>query len=903
MSESTAPARSASARRRPWLSAGAAVLLASCLSLRSREASTPPGGVVRATLDNGLQVVLVRSALAPVVTQQVTYFAGSNQSPAGFPGTAHAVEHMMFRGSPGLSGDQLSQISAQLGGDENAYTTDTTTTFFLTVPSEDLNTILRIEAIRMRGVDMRSEDWDTERGAIEQEVARDNSNPFYVLEAKARERIFAGAPYADTGLGTKPSFDATTVETLKSFHDTWYGPDNALLVIAGDIDPQSVLADVKSLFGSIPRKGVPSQPRPVFRAVQPEVFRSTTDQASGTVAFVFRTPGYRSPDLPAVQILSQVLDSPRGAISALTYDGKALGSGFFQQTFPDTGLAIAYAELPRGADADALQRELRSAVEKAGSDIPRDLVDAERRRVVLDARLRNGSISDLARSWTDAVALEGLDSPDREVAMLERVDAGAVKRAARDYLDFGHAMTLVLTPGAASENAGGGQVFGTAESFASTPEKPVELPDWAAAALARLPHPRPPFQPAVSELPNGVRLIVQPLPGSGAVSLSGSVHTDEKRQAPAGKDGVSDLMNTLLDWGPRNKSRSQFEAEMDGIGAEYSTGTRFSLQVLPGYFDKGVQLMAEDLLDPSFPEDAFASQKRAEAQQAQGRVSSPRYRFGQAVRQSLAPEGDPSARSPTPQTIDSLTLEDVRAYHRSVVRPDETTIVVMGDIEPGAAREVVSRYFGSWKAEGPKPVLDYPPVPPSRPGFVFVPDPVTEQDEVVLAETVALDYNDPDHYALQLGNEFLGGASFASPLYRELRVKRGLVYSVGSSTSFTRTRGLFSLSFGAYPDRVDEAGQLAVQVVQSMANASLSDQDLHLAKAQALRQIELTSQTASAIADQWLGYSEEGLPLDRLYEVAARYEALTAADIQQAFGKYLDTSRLSRFVLGRPLPK
>ena len=137
MSESTACGRRAPARRRLWIAAGAAVLLGGCLSLGSREASTQPGGVVRATLDNGLQVVLVRSPLAPVVTQQVTYLAGGNQSPAGFPGTAHAVEHMMFRGSPGLSGDQLSQISAQLGGDENAYTTPTTTTFYFTVPSKE----------------------------------------------------------------------------------------------------------------------------------------------------------------------------------------------------------------------------------------------------------------------------------------------------------------------------------------------------------------------------------------------------------------------------------------------------------------------------------------------------------------------------------------------------------------------------------------------------------------------------------------------------------------------------------------------------------------------------------------------------------------------------------------------
>ena len=169
--------------------------------------------------------------------------------------------------------------------------------------------------------------------------------------------------------------------------------------------------------------------------------------------------------------------------------------------------------------------------------------------------------------------------------------------------------------------------------------------------------------------------------------------------------------------------------------------------------------------------------------------------------------------------------------------PDETTIVVMGKIDPETARAVIEKYFGAWKADGPKPVLDFQPVAPSQPQEAFMGDEVRQQNDVVLAETLPLTYEDPVHNALALGNEFLGGGSFASPLYRELRVKRGLVYSVGSSTSFGRTRSSFSLSFGAAPEKVLEAKQIAVQVVKDMADKPISDADLHLAKAQALRQI------------------------------------------------------------------
>src|SRR4051812_11341838 len=235
-------------------------------------AQSADSNVTRATLDNGLHVVIVRDTLAPVATIEDNYLAGGNETPRGFPGMAHAQEHMAFRGCDSLTADQIAAIYAQLGADQNADTQQNITQYFVTVPSKDLDVALRVDAACMADVADSQDQWVQERGAMQQEVARDLSNPTYKFITRLNKDLFAGTPYEQDALGTKSSFDQTTGESLKKFYRDWYAPNNAILVIAGDVDPVSTLAKIRQYYGSIPRRPIPARPAVNLQPVPADSF-------------------------------------------------------------------------------------------------------------------------------------------------------------------------------------------------------------------------------------------------------------------------------------------------------------------------------------------------------------------------------------------------------------------------------------------------------------------------------------------------------------------------------------------------------------------------------------------------------------------------------------------------------
>ncbi len=356
-------------------------------------ADTPVAGtdsVLRTTLTNGLQVVIVRNTIAPVMSQPwstITASVPMNARPR-FPAGLTPRNTWMFRGSPGLSADQLAAISAAFGGDDNADTQQAVTQYFFTTPAENLSVALQVEATRMRDLSPDKSLWTRERGAIEQEVAQDLSNPEYVFYMQLLAALFKDSPYEHDALGTRPSFDKTTGTDLRHFHNTWYAPNNAVLVIVGNVDPDIVLAQVKTAFDDLPAKVLPSRPDFHFSPVQPASLKLDTDLPYGLTALTFRFPGTESPDFAAVQILSDVLSSQRGDLYGLVPQGQALFAEFAYNPLPKAGLGYAVAGFPAGSDATNLLNQVKGILLAAITNgVSADLVEAAKRREILKRRI------------------------------------------------------------------------------------------------------------------------------------------------------------------------------------------------------------------------------------------------------------------------------------------------------------------------------------------------------------------------------------------------------------------------------------------------------------------------------------------------------------------------------------
>ncbi len=869
----------------------------------NQSSSSAESEITRATLDNGMRVVIVRDPLAPVATIENNYLVGGDETPTGFPGMAHAQEHMAFRGCSGLTADQISAIYAQLGGYMDADTQQNITQYFVTVPSQDLEVALRVDAACMSNVEDSQEQWAQERGAIEQEVSRDLSNPIYKFITRLNQDMFAGTPYAQDALGTRPSFEQTTGAMLKGFYEKWYGPNNSILVITGDVDPIATLAKVKQLYGSIPRKALAAKKTVSLQPVKAESF--TLDSNLGYLLSIlsFRFPGTDSPDFAAARVLSDVLSSQRAQLYDLVPQGKALGTEFaLLETYPKASIAFALGAIPAGADPTSINADLKKIIsDYAANGVPADLVDAAKKSEVASAEFSRNSITNLAALWSQALAAEGRQSPEEDVDAIKRVTLADVNRAAKTYLQTQNAIQTVLKPVPSGE-AAAAKGFGGSEKATSTPTKPVALPDWAETAVKSLRVPKSTVHPNDMTLSNGIRLIVQTETTSPTITLIGSIKTQTQLETPPGQDGVSDVIEGLFSYGTKTLDRIAFQKALDDIAASESAGANFNLKVLKQDFARGVELLADNELHPALPQDAFKVVQQQTAELSDGEMKSPAYHMDRALQKALLPAGDPLLRETTPKTISSLTYNDLSAYYAKTFRPDLTTIVIIGDITPEQARPVIEKYFGTWQASGKKPDVVLPPIPANKASAVNVPDPSQVQDTVELVQALEMNRFTPDYYALQVGNHVLGGGFYATRLYRDLRQQAGYVYNIDDSLSAGETRSTYSIDYGCDPQNVSKARVMVERELYDMQKTNVTPAELQQAKALLLRQIPLAESSEDAVAGGFVSRARIGLPLDEPTRAAEKYFNMTADQVRAAFAKYVSPANFVQVVRG-PAPQ
>jgi zinc protease len=880
-------------RQRFFFAAAAAVGLFAALGTSARCESNDVG---RATLANGLRVVVVRNTLAPVVTAVLNYEAGSDEQ--WVPGLAHATEHMMFRGSQTLSSSALMESIGITGGDLDADTTSTVTQYFFTVPSAYLDIALRAERSRATGLLMSQALWKEERGAITQEVQQDNSNAFYRLFVKMQNRIIGGTPYAKNTLGTVGDF-AHNVDSsqLLKFYKEWYHPNNAVYVITGNVDPAQTIARVRALFGDVPSAKLPPRAPVRLAPLHAALYRDTSDQAFTGVAFGYRFPGSNSPDYAAGQILGDVLTSQRSIFGGLPFTGKALGTQFFTQDYPKVSVGVAFAAVPVTVPPQTIAGEMRTILENyKKTGVPADLVEVAKLREISQLEFSGNSIEGQAFEWSQAIAVQGLSSPDDMISRFERITPADVDNVLRKYVDNRNAVVIYAVPKNSGATNSGGEMAKENNQIPPTTHEP--LPDWAQRILQSLSVPEQTISPSDMTLSNGMRLIVQPERNTRTVVVSGSIDSNPQVQEPAGQEGIRDVTDSLFPYGTSTYDRIGLQTELDKIAATATAGTDFGVNVLSSHFERGVELLADEELHPAMRDADFKIVAGQMVGGLTGEMTSPDHLTQVALNKALYPAGDPAQRFATPKSVSALTLAEAKRWYSTAYRPDMTTVVVIGDTTPEAARALFERYFGGWKAAGPKPNVEFPAVPPSVAAQVHVPATGRVQSSVRLVETLGLVRSDPAWPQLQVANTVLTGGFYSSLLYHDLREIHGYVYDIESRVSAGKTRATFGLDYGCDPQNVTPAQAQISGILTQLTQAPIAADRLLRSKALLMGEVPIREASYDGVTAQLLDYATLGLPLDQNLVDARAELSATAQSVREAIEKYVRPQGFVRVVTG-----
>ena len=876
------------------LAAGALLLPQWTLAQNAPQTSSD---AVRATLANGMRVVLLPNKLAPVATTVLTYGVGSDDDT--MPGIAHAAEHMMFRGTADVSATQFAEMAARAGAQYDAETTNIATTYYFKIPSAYTGVALRLEADRMNGAVERESDWQTERSAIEQEVRSHQSVPGAALSAKVRRAFFGDVPYAHDGVGTIESFDKMHASDIAAFYKAWYHPNNATLVIAGDIDPAATLAEIHRDFDAIPSAPLPEHKAYTIKPLTARTLSDTVAEIPVPVAsVVYRFPDLNSPDYAAGAVLSTVLSSGRGALADLAAQGKVLGTFALSSAYRDIGVIIvAGAGLP-SASPDTVRGDISAALSQyRRSGVPADLVQVAKARLLSQQDYRQASISGLAFSWSNSLALNG-QPPDAGYSDVEKVTVADVDRVLRTYMDPKDELDVLMVPkaGASVARTDSGS---TAENVQYSPDKEEPLPSWASSYFnAPLRIPQTDFAVRTFHLKNGLTLTVRRESFSPTVVLMGYIENSPELFEPRGKDGVSQVAEALLPWGTTTYGRTQYQAQADAIAANIGLGTTFKATVQAKNFDRAVQLLADGMLHPAFPQQAFSVVQNNTARSLAAMEHQSDTIAEIAQTDALYPPGDPRRRRPTANTVGSITLADVKRWYRFAYRPDLTTIAIVGDVSPQQARQSIAHYFGAWRAANEKtPSFEYPRLKSHAGKSVTVSSATNTHSEVTLTQIINVHSGQLDAIALELANTMLSDEGTGSLLFRDLRTQHGYVYSADSSLDIGENTSTFSIDFASDAKNVSRAQAAAISEIRRLQDHAVPDIELQRAKALLLAERVLPLDSYSGIAGDILSNAKNGLTIAQEDAYWGKLLRITPAQVRAAVKRWIHVDRFSRVIV------
>ncbi|TDK19543.1 insulinase family protein [Luteimonas aestuarii] len=874
------------------------------------------------TLPNGLRVVVHTDRKAPIVAVNIWYHVGSKDEPAGRSGFAHLFEHLMFQASENHEGEFFDPFRAVGATDQNGTTNTDRTNYFQNVPTTALDMALWMESDRMGhflgAVDQAA--LDEQRGVVQNEKRQGENQPYGQVWEKLTEAMYpASHPYGHSVIGSMNDLNAASLEDVKTWFRAWYGPNNAVLVLAGDIDVATAREKVAKYFGHIPAGPTMAQPA-VDVARRPETTREVMQDnvPQPRIYRLWNVPQVGTVEIDQLQVLGFVLGGSKSSrldarllhgeqlvdnISAGAW-GSQLGSNF-----------AVVATVKQGVDPARVEAIIDEEIARLVAEGPSE-EELERAKTVVRAGFirgieRIGGFGGKADVLAECTVYENDPGCFRSsLANVAATTPADIRAVGAEWLGEG-SHTLVVEPG---------QRTPLVEAESPTPAPfnlPAPDPKYTTTAPVvdrSLGVPMPDSFPELkfptlqrATLRNGTTVILAERPEIPVVQLSYEFNGGYSSDL-ATKPGLANFTMGLLDEGAGGVGSLEFANRAEALGASLGSGASLDggnayLSALKENLDPSLALFADMVRNPNFDQAeidrikatwvAGIRQEKARPQGIAARVS-PALLFG-----ADHPYGAPSTGSGDEASVASMTRDDLVAFHRQWVRPEGATLIVVGDTTLAEIVPMLERHFGDWRGQGraAAPVAVAEVALPDAPRVFLIDQPGAVQANIYAMQLVP-STTAPDATRFDMANGVIGG-DFTARLNMNLREDKH--WSYGARSGSTAALGQRRWSASA-PVQIDKTAESMAEIQRELAEFASGQRpptDAEVERARAIQTLSLPGayETAASVMSTIGGIVRYGRPDDYVFRRKAEVEAMTTAEVAEA-AKTLSPDALTWVVIG-----
>jgi len=823
-----------------------------------------PPGVTLTTLENGLTIIIREDHSAPVASIQAWAMTGSIHEGRWLgAGLSHVLEHMLFKGTKTRPGSRIDQEVQEAGGHMNAYTSFDRTVYFVDAPSTGTRVAVDILCDIMQNATLPDEELAKELDVIRREMDMSQDDPSRRAGRRLFEVAYTRSPYRHTVIGYLDIFNELKPEDIRGYYRERYAPNNTFFVVAGDVDPDEVVAQIREAYKNTKARAL----SPIVLPEEPRQSgpRETIEEAPielGHFHMTWHIPELRHPDVPALDVLAVLLGSGRS-------------SRLYRQVRDKLGLthsADAWTYSPGNpglfgmsglVDADKFKsacEAMLTEVEKLKTSLvtTEELGKAIKQFIsatLASRKTMSGQASDLGGSW---LAANDLNFSERYLAAVKRTTPADLQRVAKTYLTPENCSTYALLP------------KGTKESRRISVETSAESP------IQKF------------ELPNGLRLLVKESHRLPFVEFQAVFQGGVLAETPE-NNGITQLMGKLLLKGTANRSAEQIATEIESIGGHidsYGANNSFgvSAEVLNADFSTGLNLLADVLLNPTFPADALERERAVQIAAIADRRDNLLRSAGLAMRRTLfGNAGYGLDALGIDSSVQKLTPDALREFHARLTLPNNCVLAIYGAVKASEVRAAVENAFTMWK-----PGTTRNPSSNPQPAARTAPR-VTESREkrqaVLVVGYPGTSFFEPDRYALELIQEAC--SDLGSRLFMRVREQLGLAYYVGAQNMAGLVPGYFAFYCGTSPESAVRVEEELIKEAALLCLEGLTSEELSRAKAKVIGHRKIARQELGALAHSTALDELYGLGFENHQTEEAKIAAVTLADIQAAARKHL----------------